>query len=77
MAHHGGRRKNFKPVKRPGAATRKAHKAGESVGTWAKDNYHAPGLKGEQARFAVIAKKWHHRGGHRKGRRGSSRGARR
>lgn len=69
------RRKNFKPVKRPGAATRKAHAKGESVQKWARENYHAGGLKGKQARFAVIAKKWHHGGRrrHRSSRRGSRR----
>jgi hypothetical protein len=54
--------KGFKPVKRPGALTRKAKAAGESVSEFAKSHEHSPGLTGKQARFAEIAKKWHHGG---------------
>ena len=53
---------SFKPVKRPGALTAKANAAGESVGTFAREHYHSGGLTGQQARFAVIARKWHHTG---------------
>jgi hypothetical protein len=69
--HHKFKKGEFHPVKRPGAATRKAHAAGESVGEWARKNYHAGGLKGKEARFAVIAKKWRHGG--KRGRRRTSR----
>lgn len=55
-------RKKFSPVKRPGALTRKAKAAGESVQRFAREHYHDSGLTGRQARFAVIARKWHHRG---------------
>lgn len=54
------RTRDFHPVKRPGALTRKAKRAGMSNQAFARKNYHAKGLKGEQARFAVIARKWHH-----------------
>lgn len=60
------RKKSFRPVKRPGALTRRARKAGESVSKFARANYHAKGLKGKQARFAIIARKWHHGGKRRK-----------
>lgn len=62
----GKRTKGFQPVKRPGALTARAKRAGMGTQAFARKNYHAGGLKGEQARFAVIAKKWHH-GGRRKG----------
>ncbi len=65
MARGKKSKKSFKPVKRPGALTRKAHAAGESVSEFAKEHYNSPGLTGKQARFAEIAKKWHH-GGHKK-----------
>ena len=57
---------DFKPVKRPGALTKKAHSSGESTSQFAKSHYHSKGLTGEQARFAVIAKKWNHKGNSRK-----------
>ena len=60
--------RKFSPVKRPGAATRAAKRAGMSLGAWARKNYHAPGRKGKQARFAVIARKWR-KGGKRSARR--------
>ena len=50
--------KGFHPVKRPGAATRAAKRAGMSLTEWARKNYHAPGRKGKQARFAIIARSW-------------------
>ena len=59
MAPRKGKKK-FQPVKRPGALTRKAKAAGESVSKFAKQHEHSPGLTGEQARFAENAKKWHH-----------------
>ncbi len=52
--------KKFKPVKRPGALTAKAKKAGMGVQAFAREKEHAGGLLGEQARFAEIAKKWNH-----------------
>ena len=55
---------DFHPVKRPGALTKKANAAGESVQNFASEHYHDSGLTGEQARFAKIAKKWHHGGHH-------------
>jgi len=51
---------NFHPVRRPGALTKKANASGEGVQEFARSHYHDSGLTGEQARFAVIAKKWHH-----------------
>jgi len=62
------RRKNFRPVKRPGALTRKAKRAGMSNQAYARKHYHDKGLRGEQARFAVIAKKWRKGGRKHKGR---------
>ena len=66
------RTRNFHPVKRPGALTRKAKRAGQSNQAYARKHYHDPGLRGQQARFAVIARKWrkggkrrHHRSSHR------------
>ena len=60
--HHRFKKGSFHPVKRPGAATRAAHRAGESLGKWARKNYNASGRKGKEARFAIIARKWHHGG---------------
>ena len=56
------RQANFNPVKRPGALTRKAKRAGEGVQEFASEHYHDKGLTGKQARFAKIARKWHHTG---------------
>lgn len=53
---------NFQPVKRPGALTAKAKRAGESVQKFASEHYNSPGRLGKEARFAKIAKKWHHKG---------------
>ena len=44
-----------KAVKRPGALTKKAEAAGESPMAFAESHAHAPGLTGQQARFALIA----------------------
>jgi hypothetical protein len=44
-------------VKRPGALTAKANKAHETPMEFARNNYHATGLTGQQARFAVNAQK--------------------
>jgi hypothetical protein len=49
----------FKPVKRPGALTKKAKAAGEGVQKFAAEHYKDKGLTGKQARFAKIAKSWH------------------
>jgi hypothetical protein len=56
------RHKDFKPVKRPGALTKKANRAGESNQEFASKHYNDSGLTGEQARFAKIAKTWRHKG---------------
>jgi hypothetical protein len=53
---------SFHPVKRPGALTKKAHAAGEGVQEFARSHEHSAGLTGQQARFAEIAKTWHHGG---------------
>lgn len=50
--------KKFKPVKRPGALTKKAKASGEGVQQFAREHYKDKGLTGKQARFAVTAKKW-------------------
>jgi hypothetical protein len=61
MATHKIRkRKNFKPVKHPGAATRKAKREGLSLSKWEQEHKNDPGQTGKQARFPLIAKKWHH-----------------
>lgn len=65
------KRKKFQPVKRPGALTRKAKRAGESVREFAREHKHSGGLTGEQARFALVARKWN------KGKRKRHRSARR
>lgn len=62
------RKKKFQPVKRPGAATRKAKAEGLSLSKWEQKHKNDPGTIGKQARFPLIAKKWHH-GGKRKAKR--------
>ena len=44
-------------VKRPGALTAKAERAGMSVQAYAQKHKHDSGVTGEEARFAVTAKK--------------------
>jgi hypothetical protein len=44
-------------VKRPGALTRKARRAGQSPMAFARAHYHDKGLTGQQARYAVNAQK--------------------
>jgi hypothetical protein len=46
-----------KAVKRPGALTAKAKRAGMSVQAYAQKHKHDSGLTGEEARFAVNAEK--------------------
>lgn len=46
-----------KAVKRPGALTAKAKRAGLSVQAYAQEHKHDSGVTGEEARFAVIAEK--------------------
>jgi hypothetical protein len=46
-----------KAVKRPGALTAKAKRAGMSVQVYAERHKHDSGVTGEEARFAVNAKK--------------------
>lgn len=60
------RRKDFHPVKRPGAATRAAKRAGLSLSAWSKRHYHDPGRVGKEARFVQIRKKWRSAGGKRR-----------
>ena len=48
---------NKKAVKRPGALTAKAKRAGMSVQAYAQKHKHDSGVTGEEARFAVTAKK--------------------
>ena len=54
--------KDFDPVKRPGAATRKAKAEGVSLSKWEEEHKNDPGITGKQARFPLIAKKWNHGG---------------
>jgi hypothetical protein len=56
------RTKGFQPVKHPGAATRKAKAEGLSLHQWEEKHKNDPGQTGKQARFPLIAKKWHHGG---------------
>jgi hypothetical protein len=44
-------------VKKPGAFTAMAKRAGKSVGKLAQEKAHAPGLAGQRARFALNMKK--------------------
>ena len=46
-----------KAVKRPGALTTKAERAGMSVQAYAQKHKHDSGVRGEEARFALNAKK--------------------
>ena len=46
-------------IKRPGAFTAKAKKAGKSVSEYAEEKKDAPGLLGKQARLAKTLKKLH------------------
>lgn len=59
-SNSGSNGKAMKPIviKRPGALTAKAKKAGEGVQEFAKNNASKPGLLGKQARFAENAAKW-------------------
>jgi hypothetical protein len=52
-----GRKWVRKAVKRPGALTAKAKRAGMSVQVYAQKHKHDSGVTGEEARFAVNAKK--------------------
>ena len=72
------KKSEFNPVRRPGAATRAAKRAGMSLSKWARKNYHAPGRKGKEARFVEIRKKWRSAGKHRQvaTRKSSRRGSR-
>jgi hypothetical protein len=56
------KRKSFRPVRRPGAATRKAKAEGLSLSAWERKHKNDPGRTGRQARFPMIAKHWKHRG---------------
>ncbi len=70
------KRGSFKPVKRPGALTAKAKRAGEGVQKFASEHYHDSGVLGKEARFAKIARTWRH-GGKRKAKRSTRRRSRR
>jgi hypothetical protein len=50
----------FNPVKRPGAATAAAKREGLSLSAWEQKHKNDPGRVGREARFPMIAKKWHH-----------------
>jgi hypothetical protein len=52
-----GRKWMKKAVKHPGALTAKAKRAGMSVQAYAQKHKHDSGVTGEEARFAVTAKK--------------------
>jgi hypothetical protein len=54
------REKNFKPVRRPGAATAKAKREGISLSAWEEKHKNDPGTIGKEARFPLIARHWHH-----------------
>ena len=45
-----------------GLFTRKARKAGKSVAAYAREKKNAPGALGKEARFALAAKHWSHKG---------------
>jgi len=63
MSHRKRKPKGkFQPVKHPGAATRKAKAEGLSLSAWEQKHKNDPGQTGKQARFPLIAKKWHHGG---------------
>lgn len=44
-------------IKHPGAFTAMAHRAGESVGAYAREKEHAGGLVGRRARLALILRR--------------------
>lgn len=48
-----------KAIKRPGALTRKAKAAGESVHEFAEAHKHSKGLTGKESRFALILAGFH------------------
>lgn len=51
--------KNFiqNAIKHPGAFTKQAHGAGESVGEYAQEQKHAGGVTGKRARLALTLRK--------------------
>lgn len=59
---HKQKTQDFKPVKRPGAATKAAKREGESLSKWEQEHKHDKGKIGKEARFPLIAKKWKHKG---------------
>jgi hypothetical protein len=61
------KKSSFQPVRHPGAATRKAKAAGLSLHAWEEKHKHDKGRTGKQARFPLIAAKWHHGGKKAKG----------
>ena len=56
------RKKNFQPVKHPGAATAAAKREGLSLHKWEEKHKNDPGKAGKRARFPMIAAKWNHGG---------------
>ena len=46
-----------KAIKHPGAFTKQAHAAGESVGEYAQEEKHASGKTGQRARLAITLRK--------------------
>jgi hypothetical protein len=47
-------------IKHPGALTKKADDAGESVGVYAREHEHDSGITGKQSRLAMTLKHMHH-----------------
>lgn len=47
-------------IKHPGAFTKQAHAAGESVSEFAREKAHAPGKTGQRARLALVLKGLRH-----------------
>lgn len=70
-------RSTFRPVKRPGAATRAAKREGVPLSEWSREHYHDPGVRGKEARFIKIRKEWRSAGGKRKKTRTSHRSSKR
>lgn len=52
-------------IKRPGALTRSADRAGETTAEYAREHQHDPGRKGKQARLAMKLRKLSKRKGKR------------
>lgn len=64
--HHRHKKGEFRPVRRPGAATRKAKREGLTLREWEEKHKNDPGRTGRQARFPLIAAHWSHKRGHKR-----------